>query len=73
MTYLNLACVHIAIWAIETMAVQVGRIRDALKPWKFERLYSGFAKIESDAAGAVKRSADRYIAIVSGTWKRKYF
>ena len=53
--------------------MQVGRIRDAIKPWKFERLYGAFTRIDSDASGAVKRSADRYIAIVSGTMRRKYF
>ncbi|KAK9797021.1 hypothetical protein WJX73_007575 [Symbiochloris irregularis] len=48
-------------------AREVARIRDALKPWKFQRLYAAFTSIEQDADEVVQRSAGRYIAHVSGT------
>lgn len=53
--------------------MQVGRIRDAIKPWEYDRLYGAFTRIDADAAGTVQRSADRYIGILNGTFRRNYF
>lgn len=41
----------------------VRKIVDAIEPWPFDRLYSGFhpGLIETDAHAAVRRSAERYI------------
>ncbi len=45
----------------------VRRIADAVQPFPFERLYSAFGRpVESDANAAVQRSAERYIAHISG-------
>jgi glyoxylase-like metal-dependent hydrolase (beta-lactamase superfamily II) len=45
----------------------VRRIADAVAPFRFERLYSAFGRpVETDANGAVQRSADRYIAHITG-------
>lgn len=44
----------------------VRRIRDAIAPYRFDRLYSGFADrvVREDASAAVQRSADRYIKAI---------
>jgi hypothetical protein len=44
----------------------VGRISDAITPYRFDRLYSGFAGrvVSADASAAVQRSAERYIKAV---------
>ncbi|HKS49970.1 MAG TPA: hypothetical protein VJT49_33650 [Amycolatopsis sp.] len=45
----------------------VQRIVDRLEPYGFERLYGLLGgMVLADAKGAVKRSAERYIAWVSG-------
>ena len=45
----------------------VQRIVDRLEPYEFERLYSLLGgTVLADAKGAVRRSAERYIAWVSG-------
>jgi hypothetical protein len=45
----------------------VQRITSAVEPLGFDRLYDNFGRmIDGDAAGAVRRSADRYIGWVSG-------
>ena len=45
----------------------VRRIVDRLAPYEFERLYSLLGgTVPTDAKGVVSRSADRYIAWVSG-------
>jgi hypothetical protein len=45
----------------------VQRIADRLEPYEFERLYSLLGgTVLADAKGAVRRSAERYIAWVSG-------
>lgn len=48
-------------------AAEVARIKAAITPWRFERLYgSWFPRVvRSDAHAAVLRSADRYIAALS--------
>ena len=45
----------------------VERITSAVEPLGFDRLYDNFGRtIDGDAAGAVRRSADRYIGWVTG-------
>ena len=46
----------------------VGAIRDAVEPVGFERLYGAFwhSIVAEDAKGAVRRSAARYIAAITG-------
>jgi hypothetical protein len=45
----------------------VERIARGAEALGFDRLYDNFGRpIESDAAGAVRRSADRYVAWVRG-------
>jgi hypothetical protein len=48
-------------------ATVVQRMARAVEDVAFDRLYDNFGKtIDSDAAGAVRRSADRYAAWVRG-------
>jgi hypothetical protein len=52
---------------IPLSAQLVRRIMDRLEPYQFERLYSLLGgTVLADAKGAVRRSAERYIAWVSG-------
>ena len=46
----------------------VRRIADALKPWPFDRIYGAFPgrQVMADGAGAVQRSAARYIELLAG-------
>ena len=45
----------------------VRRIADAVAPYRFERLYASFGRpVTADADGAVQRSAERYIAHITG-------
>ena len=47
----------------------VERITSAVEPLHFDRLYDNFGRtIDGDAAGAVRRSADRYIGWVTGAY-----
>lgn len=41
----------------------IRHIRDAIAPYRFDRLYAGFAGrvVQTDASAAVQRSADRYL------------
>lgn len=53
--------------AIPLSAAVVGRVADAVTAHPFDRAYGNFGnRILADARGAVQRSADRYIAWVSG-------
>lgn len=56
-------------------ADEVERIRQALRPVEFDRLYAGwFGKcVRRDAHVAVEKSADRYIGILNGTLGKSYF
>jgi glyoxylase-like metal-dependent hydrolase (beta-lactamase superfamily II) len=60
------------LWSYPNMmplaAVTVRRIADALKPWPFARLYGAFPgrQVMADGAGAVQRSAARYIELLQG-------
>ena len=49
-------------------ASEVRRIRDAIHPYHFERLYAGWfdTTMLADAREAVIRSADRYIHALEG-------
>lgn len=52
---------------IPLSATVVGRIADAVEDLPFDRLYDNFGRtIDGDAAGSVRRSADRYAAWVRG-------
>lgn len=52
---------------IPLSAGAVRRIADAVAPYSFDRLYSSFGRpVQSDANGAVQRSAERYIAHIEG-------
>lgn len=44
----------------------IRRIRDAIAPYRFSRLYSGFAGrvVSTDASAAVQRSAERYLMAI---------
>lgn len=44
----------------------IRRIRDTIAPYRFDRLYSGFAErvVSTDASAAVQRSAERYIKAI---------
>ena len=45
----------------------VRHIAEAVRPFPFERLYAAFGRpVETDANGAVQRSAERYIRHISG-------
>jgi glyoxylase-like metal-dependent hydrolase (beta-lactamase superfamily II) len=49
-------------------AAAVRRIVDAVEPYAFDRLYGGWPEsiVASDAKGAVRRSAERYIGRIGG-------
>jgi glyoxylase-like metal-dependent hydrolase (beta-lactamase superfamily II) len=48
-------------------AATVRHIADSVRPYPFERLYSAFGRpVETDAHGAVQRSAERYIRHIAG-------
>lgn len=49
-------------------AASVHRIVEAVEPYPFDRLYGGWPEmvVRSDAKGAVRRSAERYITQISG-------
>jgi hypothetical protein len=48
----------------------VRQIVAAVNPWPFEVLRAAFGRpVERDARGAVQRSAERYIAHVTGAWR----
>ena len=49
-------------------AAAVRRIVDAVEPYAFDRLYGGWPEsiVASDAKGAVRRSAERYISRIGG-------
>jgi hypothetical protein len=48
-------------------AAGVRRIVDAVRPYAFDRLYGAFGRaVERDASAAVQRSAERYIAHITG-------
>ena len=47
-------------------------MQETLKPWIFDNLHGAFTSI-TDGAAAVQRSADRYIGILDGSLKRRYF
>jgi hypothetical protein len=53
---------------IPLSAETIGRIVSRLEPYDFERIYGGWfgAVVASDAKGAVRRSAARYITAVTG-------
>ena len=44
----------------------IRRMRDAIAPYRFDRLYSGFAGrvVQADASAAVQRSAERYLKAI---------
>ena len=44
----------------------IRRMRDAIAPYHFDRLYAGFAGrvVQTDASAAVQRSADRYLKAI---------
>ena len=44
-------------------ASEIRRMRDAIAPYPFERLYSAWLEriVSADASNAVKRSAERYL------------
>jgi hypothetical protein len=50
-------------------AAEVARIRDTIRPWRFERVYGAWFDriVPQDAHTAVMRSADRYIRALSAT------
>jgi len=52
---------------IPLSAAEVARIRDTIKPWRFERIYGAWFDrvVPQDAHAAVMRSADRYIRALS--------
>jgi glyoxylase-like metal-dependent hydrolase (beta-lactamase superfamily II) len=52
---------------IPTDAATVRRIVAAVEPYTFERLYGGWygSVVAADARGAVRRSADRYVAHIA--------
>ena len=55
-------------------SVQVRRIQEAMKPWKFAVLHGAFIdSLAPDADQAVQRSADRYCGILDGSLQRNYF
>jgi hypothetical protein len=47
-------------------AREIRRIRDAIAPYPFERLYSAWfdRTVSSDASAAVQRSAERYLKAI---------
>ena len=59
---------------IPLSAPVVERILARLAPYRFERIYGAFAEREILAGGeaAVSRSAERYIAAVSGRGPRRF-
>ena len=56
-------------------AREVARMRDQLAAWDFDRIYGAFKgqQVESGGRDAVIRSADRYVGILNGSIKRRYF
>jgi hypothetical protein len=53
--------------SIPLNATAVQRVASSVEPFTFERIYGAFGGIVSpDAKGAVRRSADRYIAAITG-------
>lgn len=47
-------------------AREIRRMRDAIAPYRFDRLYSGFPGrvVDADASAAVQRSAERYLKAI---------
>jgi glyoxylase-like metal-dependent hydrolase (beta-lactamase superfamily II) len=61
------------LWSYPNMmplaAKTVRRIAETLAPWRFERIYGAFPgrQVMDDGAGAVQRSAARYIELLEGS------
>ncbi len=57
---------------IPLSAAAVARLLAAVEPLQFERIYGAFPKmtVAADAKAAVRRSADRYVAFLSGLRSR---
>jgi hypothetical protein len=61
------------LWSYPNMmplaAATVRRIAGTLAPWRFERVYGAFPgrQVAADGAGAVQRSAARYIELLEGS------
>jgi glyoxylase-like metal-dependent hydrolase (beta-lactamase superfamily II) len=61
------------LWSYPNMmplaAATVRRIAGTLAPWRFERIYGAFPgrQVMADGAGAVQRSAARYIELLEGS------
>jgi hypothetical protein len=61
------------LWSYPNMmplaAATVRRIAGTLTPWRFERVYGAFPgrQVMADGAGAVQRSAARYIELLEGS------
>jgi hypothetical protein len=61
------------LWSYPNMmplaAATVSRIAGTLAPWRFERIYGAFPgrQVMADGAGAVQRSAARYIELLEGS------
>jgi hypothetical protein len=48
-------------------ARKIRHIRDTIAPYRFDRLYAGFAGrvVSTDASAAVQRSAERYLKAIT--------
>jgi hypothetical protein len=61
------------LWSYPNMmplaAATIRRIAGTLAPWRFERIYGAFPgrQVMADGAGAVQRSAARYIRLLEGS------